>query len=502
MYKLFFGKRVFATLVSVTASRWFWRGIVGLFVIQAVYIALVGQFSMAFDEHFHLAAINEYSKVLFPWQVTQPPGPAELSAFTADGSYLYHYLMSFPYRLLRLVTTSQTALIVMLRLLDVGIVVAGWYVFRRLLFELKLSAAPAHVLLAICMLMPMAPFMAGQLTYDALFFTSCGVTVLLLVRLLRTVSEQRKLPLSLVAWVGVAVLVTLQTKYAFFPAALGAGLYMIGYLTRQTYQKRLRWSSIWQSWRTDASKGSGAVAVGVLLLTGVLFVQRYGMNYLNYGSLVPECQVVLSHERCLGFAPYGRDADIREKGWYKTITQKQRLTYPYKWYEKMIYESYFAVGPKEIAYPVAEPLPVPYTAGKIVAALGALTILLRLPWILRKNIYAQLLFAVTGTYVVFLFLKNYGAFLATAVPLSIHGRYVLPFLPLAGYLVYIGLRPLLRKQKMQTVSAVAVSILLLASLWGGGMAAYIIRSQDTWYWPTMQPISRVVRSVVAPFILK
>ena len=96
-----------------------------LFVVQAVYIACVGRFSMAFDEHFHLAAIQEYAKVIFPWQVTQPPGPAELSAFTADGSYLYHYLMSWPYRLMALVTDSVTAHIILIRLYAVSAVITG-----------------------------------------------------------------------------------------------------------------------------------------------------------------------------------------------------------------------------------------------------------------------------------------------------------------------------------------------------------------------------------------
>ena len=93
-------------LYSLLASRWFWRITLGLFIVQALYIALVGRFAMAFDEQFHFAAIQQYALVLFPWSVTQPPGPAELSAFTTDGSYLYHYLMSWPYRLLELVTTS------------------------------------------------------------------------------------------------------------------------------------------------------------------------------------------------------------------------------------------------------------------------------------------------------------------------------------------------------------------------------------------------------------
>ncbi|QQS18092.1 hypothetical protein IPL68_05635 [Candidatus Saccharibacteria bacterium] len=390
-------------VVTLVASSWFWRIMLGLFIVQAVYIALVGRFSMAFDEHFRLAAIQEYAKVLFPWQVTQPPGPAELSAFTADGSYLYHYLMSWPYRLMTLVTSSTTAHIVMMRLIDVGLVVAGFMVFRRLLFELRVSKAAAQVILGLILLMPMTPFLAGQLTYDALFFTMCAVTMLLLFRLARMLYGSHMIPLPLMLWTGTAVLVTLQIKYAFFPAVLGAVLYMTSLVIWLCRAKKLSVARMWKLWIVSAKSGAGMVALGVFLLCGVLFVQRYGMNYLQYGSLVPECPAVLGHERCLGFAPYGRDAEIREMGWYSSISSEQKVEYVKVWYEKMVYESYFSVGPKEIAYPTADPLHVPYVTGRVLAALAVAIIVIRIPWILRSGVYAQLAFAVLATYTAFLF---------------------------------------------------------------------------------------------------
>ncbi len=493
---------MYRRIVTALASEWFWRAMLGLFVVQATYLALFGQFSMAFDEHFHLAAIQEYAKVIFPWQVTQPPGPAELSAFTTDGSYLYHYLMSFPYRGMEFITGSQTAHIVVLRLIDVAIVVSGWFIFRRLLLELRLSKAATHYMLALCMLMPMAPFMASQLTYDALFFTFSALSVLLCIRFVRAMREEKKLSLSLTAWTGAAVLATLQVKYAFFPAALGAGLYICGYFGWLAYTKRIKLYRIRQSWRKSFFKGAGALSIGVFLLCSVLFVQRYGMNYLRYGSLMPQCPVVLGHDRCLGFAPYGRDAGIREKGWYRSISDSQKRAYPYGWYKKMIRESYFAVGAKQLGYPVAQPIPVPYFAGKVLAAVGMFVLCFGLWRIVRGNVFAQLLMSIVIAYGAFLFAKNYGAFLATAVPVSIHGRYVLPFLPLMGYLVYRGVLPIMRRQAGRTFVALFAGCMLFASLWGGGITAYVLRSDDSWYWQGAQSISRTVRSIVWPVVIK
>jgi len=350
--------------------------------------------------------------------------------------------------------------------------------------------------------MPMTPFLAGQLTYDALFFTMSAVTMLLLFRLVRVLFGSRQVPLPLLLWAGTAVLLTVQIKYAFFPAVLGAGLYLAGLVAWLWRTKKLNTADMWRSWGLAAKSGAGMVALGVFLLVSVLFVQRYGMNYLQYGSLVPECPAVLGHERCLGFAPYGRDAEIREQGWYTSISSEQKREYVGVWYAKMVYESYFSVGPKEVGYPTADPLRVPYTTGRVLAAVALAVIVFRLLWIVRSGVSAQLSLALLGTYVVFLFLKNYGAFLSTAVPLSIHGRYVLPFLPLAGYLVYVGIRPLLGRNVLRTAATVFASMLLLASSWGGGITAYIIRSTDAWYWPSAQPVSRVVRSATWPLVIR
>lgn len=483
-------------------SEIFWRCSLVLFTVQALYIASVGRFSMAFDEHFHLAAIQAYAKTWLPWQVQQPAGPAELGALTADGSYLYHYLMSFPYRLLDLFVHDQTVQIIVLRLLDVGVVVVGWFLFRKLLFVLKTSRPAAHSILALIMLMPMAPFLAGQLTYDTLFFTLCAASVLLAVRLVRRIDEHTELPLGQTALTLGVVLVTCQVKYAFLPAAFGMIAFMTIYVGWKIWRGQLVARVIASSWAEDMQRSGSIFAIGVLMLAGMLFAQRYGMNYLQYGALVPDCNKVIGHQRCLDFDPYGRDADIHERGWHRTITISQKFSYPNTWYQKMIRESYFSVGPREINYPSVQPLPVAYAAGKILALVSVVLLAIGLVYVRKISAVEGLLFATLTGYVGALLAKNYAAFLFTAVPLSIHGRYVLPFLPLAGYLVYKTLTKLRLGVAWRTGAFLFVGILLMAHLYGGGIAPFIIGSNDQWYWPHAVPTSRIVRSVLWPLILK
>src|ERR1700722_8925502 len=72
--------------------------ILTMFVIESVWIAVSAGFPMAFDESFHFGIIKLYAKQWSPFFSHQPAGGNAYGALTADPSYLYHYLMSFPYR--------------------------------------------------------------------------------------------------------------------------------------------------------------------------------------------------------------------------------------------------------------------------------------------------------------------------------------------------------------------------------------------------------------------
>ena len=179
--------RYMRAVARILASKWFFGLVIGLFIVQAGFVAFVGRYSMAFDEYYHYELIQQYAKVLWPRSVAQPPGPAELGAVTTDTSYLYHWLMSFPYRFIRLFTESLQSHLIFFRFIDVGIVGFGLFVYRRLLLNIGVSRSATHAILAVLVLVPVTTFLAGQLTYDALMFTMTGVALLYSVKLLKEI---------------------------------------------------------------------------------------------------------------------------------------------------------------------------------------------------------------------------------------------------------------------------------------------------------------------------
>ncbi len=100
-----------------------------LFVFQASWIALSGRFSMPFDENTHLDATRLYSERLLPFWSENPEGVGNLGAVARDPSYLYPYLLSFPYRVIEFFTSNEMTQVILLRFLHIAMFSVGIYLF-------------------------------------------------------------------------------------------------------------------------------------------------------------------------------------------------------------------------------------------------------------------------------------------------------------------------------------------------------------------------------------
>ena len=100
----------FGHISRILASRGLFLFTLCYFVIQSVWIALSAVYPQAFDEEFHFGIIKVYSHHWSPFLTKQPVGGNPYGALARDPSYLYHYLMSFPYRFIYLFTHNQTTL--------------------------------------------------------------------------------------------------------------------------------------------------------------------------------------------------------------------------------------------------------------------------------------------------------------------------------------------------------------------------------------------------------
>ncbi|HEX7964013.1 MAG TPA: hypothetical protein VF466_05515, partial [Candidatus Saccharimonadales bacterium] len=206
-------QRITRRTAAVLSSRRFGIAVLMFFVLEAVWIACSALYPMAFDEEFHFGLIKIYSQHWLPFFSSQPHGLGQFGPFVSDPSYLYHYLMSFPYRLLHVFTHSQTALVIVLRFMNIAFFSTGLLLFYRLLRRVGTSRLLANTALALFVLIPIVPLLAGQINYDNLLFPLVAWTCLLVADAYGDIRKQRLNLKTLTVLVSLLMLSSL-VKYA------------------------------------------------------------------------------------------------------------------------------------------------------------------------------------------------------------------------------------------------------------------------------------------------
>ena len=106
---------IYKKSVRLIGSNKFFYLIILLFLLQSIWIPISSRYPMAFDEAFHRNIIQLHASQWSPFITNQAPLTSKYGALTTDPSYLYHYLMSWPWRLVNLLFKSDTYKIVSLR---------------------------------------------------------------------------------------------------------------------------------------------------------------------------------------------------------------------------------------------------------------------------------------------------------------------------------------------------------------------------------------------------
>lgn len=474
----------------------------GIFLFAALWMACFGRYSMAYDEYVHYGMMNIYGHQWLPFFSHQPAGADAFGAVARDPSYLYHYLMSFPYRLFAHFVPDFVAQIVFLRLWSVAFVALGLVVVRRTFRLGGISMLAGNLALGFFMLIPVVPFFAAQINYDTLLFLGVAMTAYLAVRVIVAVQETGRVPLRTLLWLASVALFSSLVKYAYAPVLLALTIAMAVFLWRHYGLGKKQLRVTWSALKAQARTWRGILVILVFLLGLGLFVERYGVNVIRYHTPTPECDQVVSIGHCLAYEPFARNYNYHQ-GHYALPAYKV-AEYPYQnWMRGMLRSLFFVVGNKENGYPAGEPLPLARTAGYIVIVGGFVLVLVRFRFLWRQSAVNKLLIAVTGTYVVALFLQNFTDFLHLAVAVAIQGRYLLPVLPFFLVLVAQAGLPLLRRLPSWLVFGCFV-ILAFLLFEGGSLVPFVVRGSDAWLWdtPVVQTLHHAAYDVLSPIMIR
>lgn len=472
--------------INLVASKKFFYGVMAVLVVQALWIALSGRYPMAFDEDFHLGIIRLYAHHISPFWSGQPPHSDMFGAVYRDPSYLYHYLMSFPYRIISLFIHGQTGQVIVLRLINIALFASSLPLLRRLLLHMGASRTLAHIVLTFFVLLPIVPFLAAQINYDNLFVPIITLVLLLAVKVNNELAQYGRLNMKSLLVLVAACILTSLVKYAFLPVFIALVLYEAVLFYYYLGRKRKFWKTAGFG-LTLISRRMRWLLIGLLLVSSVLFVERYGVNLVRYREPVPDCKQVLSIQRCSSYAPWLRD--------YVFSSQKgQHLHGPVgftgDWLYGMWFRTFFAVDGPGTNFETRGPLLLPGLSAVVLFVGGVLAFVVKFRSVLRRynRLEIYMLIVVIGWYAALLWFDEYKSYLHAGMPVAINGRYLLPIMAPLMLLLAMGYSEALRRH--DRLKAVIVCLGLVCFLWGGGVLTFIIRSRDAWYWPN-SPMTRV-----------
>lgn len=483
-------------LIAILASPRFFWAVVILLIVQATWIAVSGLYPMAFDEEFHLGLIKLYANHPSPFWEAHPAAGDAFGSLTRDPSYLYHYLMSFPYRLLELVTTNQMAQVLVLRASSIGLFAAGLVLYRRLLLRTKASPALVHLSLLVFVLIPVTPFLAAQINYDNLLLPLIALALLLTLKVGDSL-KRRSLNVRALLQLLVVCLGASLVKYAFLPFFVAIGLYLIVRAWR-TYHSWLRLGAALAAGWHNLGRWTAVGLVGTLLLLGGLAAERYGVNLLRYHTPVADCGQVLSYDHCKHYGVWIRDHNLHANK--PADANQSPLYFTWQWLRGMWVRSFFTLAGPTVGYQTKGPLTLPGLSAIAftVGGLLALALAARRVW-RRYNSSALWLFTgVTLLYLAVLWIDVFKLFLYDGKPVAINGRYLWPILP--WLILMVGLAATVLLGRRQQLKAALAGLVVLCFLWGGGALTYILRSNDSWRWPNqaINSANQAVQNTLGP----
>jgi len=491
-------------LFSVIRSRKFFYATVILLVLQAVWFALVARYPMAFDEDFHFGIIQIYAHQWSPFFSSTPPDSGAYGELVRTPSYLYHYLMSFPYRLIAALTHDQTVQIIFLRFLNIAMFAGGLALFQKLLKRLRFSDGITNLSLFILILVPVVPFLAGQINYDNLLFLLTPALGLAALSCAQTIRSKGYVPAkSLIYLLSLGMFGSL-VKYPFAPIFFAAVLYVAFAIWRhKKYTEAAK--KCWQSF-TSARLVSRILLMVLLLVSTGLFLERYGGNLVQYKSLNPDCAEVETVAHCQEYGPWARNYQIQNGDGDEFLDQSNAnfVSFVGQWIFGLMHRLYFAISYNYVNY---YELPLPVTAAYSIGLIGL--VLGGIYWkkLFRQHPHLLLAFLMTAIYIASLFYVNYSDFLKYNSFLAINGRYLIPVLPFIFAALAAAFGVALQKIKAPDHAVRATFwltvVVLFFTLQGGGALTFAVRSDDDWYRPNQlaHDLGRGLKDISVPLII-
>ncbi len=478
-------QNIYQKLHTFAGSKKFFWLVILFFIGNALWIAYSYAYPMIYDEYFHMEVTKIFSYQFSPLISHQPQSYDILGSLSHGGATLYHYVMSYPLRFIRLFTDSYPAQILFMRTINILLVVWGLWLFAKLFREIGIRGIYINIALLFFVLLPMVPLVAAHVNYDNMLFPLTALFFLLFSRILTA----KKIIWTNYVWLVVLGCITSLVKVVFLPV-FAASLIYLGVFMGIRYGKAFL-QQFNQSIRKTNKYVIGGIVVVFIVATGA-FATVYVQNVVRYHALVPGCERMLGAKRCSVNFVTKRSQDalaVRDQVELLSLPDYTSL-----WFSNMVKFSSSIDVRQKGGY-------VPLFASVLFFTVFACLAALAYSWrSIKKNSTWYYLAAMTAGLVVLLFLNNHSEYLKYHQPYATQPRYLLTVIPILTVMCVVAIGVALRNHRNIKLAAFIIMILLFSQ--GGGAVTYILRSNDADHWQntSVTKANNAAKKILAPLV--
>lgn len=473
-----------ARFFAVNWQELFFWGVLLAFVIETVWIALHAAFPMAFDEGYHVGVIRFFAQHTNPVVTTQDPSTYIYGNIVHNSSWLYHWLLSFPYRILAM-THSAYIEVVGLRFINIGMAVGSLALLHRLLRHLRLSSNIRTFIMLLLGFTPVFTALSSQVNYDnlvVLLTTAAAYYMLFFIRELGVKKPSAKTFAKLFA---VCLLGSL-VKFSFLPIFAGVFIIVSVAWFRQFRRGTHPWKRLVHSFTSLSNRASAVVILATICSAG-LFVAYYGQNLVRYHNLTPSCDQVLSANACSNYYAWERNYQLSQHFDPSTPLQNP-LVYSYHWAVTSWYHLYAEIVPTGGIVHIARSF---YILLLAITGLAVLVTLFHFRMVVQRYPLLVPLVWLSVIYTLGLWARNYHDYRHFGEAVAVQGRYLVPVLGFYYTLLALGVhtaftraaKPAAWLRNIEFGVAVGVVLVFLAY---GGAVRYVsnILPANNWHTTT------------------
>jgi hypothetical protein len=399
-----------------------------LFGAGSIAIAATAEFPLPYDEQYHFTLIQHYSQQLSPFIDAQPAELATAGDATRYGSYLSHYLLSFPLRFITLFTNDIATQVFLLRLINIAFVVGALVLFRLFVLRLMKSGVAANGAVALLAVLPVTSLLAAHINYDNLILlTFAGLLVMAQVIVQRTKAGEGLRATLLLSFVAVALLGCL-VKFTFLPLAAMMLAFTATVLMRY---------KAWPKFQTKRVSVSLIAALLLCVAASGLFSERYVGNLIVYKTLQPDCEAIQPLNVCMQYGPWACNYGLEQAAANDVAFEGRSVQgYLANIGAPLMVRGLGGVNDKGIVAEIPKPTLISLMATAALLAVGMLGAAV----MYRKDALVLMVVSAMGLYVAALFQRNYSEFMSLHEIVAVQGRYIVPLVVPFVVIGFIGLR--------------------------------------------------------------